>query len=207
MLVTGRSCTNLLNPAMSKDAKSGLTWHAVYTKHQHEKTVARNLACKGLEIFLPLYAAARNWRDRVKLVSLPLFPCYVFFKGDIDRRIDVLKTPGIFSIVSNAGQPAAICSTEIEAIRQAVSSGAQIEPHPFLRCGDWVRVKCGPLAGVQGVLIRKKNVYRLVLSVEMLGKAASVEVDAVFTERVASKPPAVINDLPANVRLPLSLQT
>jgi len=86
--------------------------------------------------------------------------------------------------VSSAGQPAAIPAAEIEGIRQAVGSGARVEPHPLLKCGDCVRVKCGPLAGVRGVLVRKKNIYRLVLSVEMLGKAAAVEVDARLTERV-----------------------
>jgi transcription antitermination factor NusG len=160
------------------------TWYALYTKHQHEKTVARNLTWKGFETFLPLYAAARNWNDRVKLLYLPLFPCYVFLKGGLERRLDILTTPGIHAFVSNAGEPAAIPTAEIEGIRQAVGSGASVEPHPFLKCGNRVRVKCGPMAGIQGILVRKKNLYRLVLSVEMLGKAAAVEVDAVLIERV-----------------------
>ena len=164
------------------------SWYALYTKHQHEKTVARNLSCKGFEIFLPLYAAARNWKDRVKLVSLPLFPCYVFLRGDLGRRLDIITTPGIHVLVSNGGQPAAIPAAELDNIRQAVVSGTRIQPHPFLKCGDWVRVKCGPLAGMQGILVRKKNVYRLVLSIEMLGKAAAVEVDAVLVERLNENP-------------------
>jgi transcription antitermination factor NusG len=163
-------------------------WYALYTKHQHEKTVARNLSCKGFEIFLPLYAAARNWKDRVKLLSLPLFPCYVFLRGDLGRRLDIITTPGIHVLVSNGGQPAAIPAAELDNIRQAVVSGTRIQPHPFLKCGDWVRVKCGPLAGMQGILVRKKNVYRLVLSIEMLGKAAAVEVDAVLVERLNENP-------------------
>jgi len=164
------------------------SWYALYTKHQHEKAVARNLTCKGFEIFLPLYAAARNWKDRVKLLSLPLFPCYVFLRGDLGRRLDIITTPGIHALVSNGGQPAAIPAAELDNIRQAVANGARIQPHPFLKCGDWVRVKCGPLAGMQGILVRKKNVYRLVLSIEMLGKAAAVEVDAVLVERLNENP-------------------
>jgi len=160
------------------------SWYAVYTKHQHEKVVARNLNSKGFETFLPLYAAAQNWKDRVKMLDLPLFPCYVFLKEGLARRLDIMTTPGIHALVSCAGQPAAIPAAEIEGIRQAVGSGARVEPHPLLKCGDCVRVKCGPLAGVRGVLVRKKNIYRLVLSVEMLGKAAAVEVDARLTERV-----------------------
>src|SRR5258707_3618482 len=163
------------------------SWYALYTKHQHEKGVARNLACKGLEVFLPLYAAARDWKDRVKLLDLPLFPCYVFLRGGLGRRLEIISTPGIHFLVSNAGQPAAIPTDEIDRIRQVVGSGARVEPHPFLKCGDWARVKCGPLAGTQGILVRKKNVYRLVLSIEMLGKAAAVEVDAVLVERLSEK--------------------
>jgi len=162
---------------------SSPNWYALYTKHQHEKAVARNLTSKGFETFLPLYATTRNWKDRVKLLNLPLFPCYVFLKDDLERRLDIVTTPGVHALVSNAGQPAAIPAAEIEGIRQAVGSGARVEPHPFLECGDWVTVKCGPLAGIQGVMVRKKSVYRLVLSVEMLGTAAAVEVDAVWIER------------------------
>jgi len=169
------------------------SWYALYTKHQHEKAVARNLTCKGFEIFLPLYAAARNWKDRVKLLSLPLFPCYVFFRGDLGRRLDIITTPGIHALVSNAGQPAAIPAVELDCIRQAVVSGASVRPHPLLKCGDWVRVRCGPLAGIQGILLRKKNVYRLVISLEMLGKAAAVEVDAVLVERLNANPSKVYN--------------
>ncbi|MGB2889873.1 MAG: UpxY family transcription antiterminator [Candidatus Acidiferrales bacterium] len=168
-----------------------LAWYAIYTRHQHEKTVARILTIKGFEILLPLYPVTSRWKDRTKLLSLPLFPCYVFLKGGLDRRLDIMTTPGIHALVSNAGQPAAIPPAEIEAVRRAVESGSRIEPHPFLKCGEWVRVKCGPLEGIQGILVRKKNLYRLVLSVEMLGEAAAVEVDAFLVERVNGKPSGV----------------
>lgn len=164
-------------------------WYAIYTRHQHEKTVAQILSSKGFEVFLPLYGAAHRWKDRTKVVSLPLFPCYVFLKGGLERRLDIVTTPGIYALVSSAGQPAAIPAIELEAIRSAVESTMRVEPHPFLKCGDWVRVKCGPLAGFQGILIRKKNLYRLVLSVEMLGKAAAVEIDAFLVERLNIKSP------------------
>ena len=112
----------------------------------------------------------------------------MFLRGDLGRRLDIITTPGIHVLVSNGGQPAAIPAAELDNIRQAVVSGTRIQPHPFLKCGDWVRVKCGPLAGMQGILVRKKNVYRLVLSIEMLGKAAAVEVDAVLVERLNENP-------------------
>lgn len=159
-------------------------WYAVYTRHQHEKTVAQVLLSKGFGIFLPLYEAPHRWKDRTKVLYLPLFPCYVFLQGDLGRRLDILTAPGIHAIVSYAGQPAAIPPAEIECLRRIVASGLSVEPHPFLKCGETVRVKSGYLAGVEGILVRKRNLYRLVLSVEMLGKAASVEVDACLVERI-----------------------
>jgi transcription antitermination factor NusG len=180
-------------PIDSSDFTTGNSrrWYALYTRHQHEKTVAEILAYKGFETLLPLYKVMRRWRDRTKLLSLPLFPCYVFLNGGLERRLDIMTTPGIHALVSYAGQPAAIPAAEIDSIRRAVESGSRIEPHPMLKCGDWVRVKCGPLEGIQGILVRKKNLYRLVLSVEMLGKAAAVEVDGLLVERVNGKPPGL----------------
>ena len=180
---------NSMRNAIPSEPDVSFPWYALYTKHQHEKTVARILTIKGFDTLLPLYQTARRWKDRTKTLSLPLFPCYVFLRGALERRLDVMTTPGIFALVSNAGEPAAIPTAEIEAIRRAVESGASIEPYPFLKCGEWVRVKCGPLAGIQGILARKKNLYRLVLSVEMLGKAAAVEIDSCLVERLNSKQP------------------
>jgi transcription antitermination factor NusG len=163
---------------------SDSSWYALYTRHQHEKMVDQVLTNKGFDTFLPLYATTHNWKDRTKALRLPLFPCYVFLKGGIERRLQILTTPGIYGLVSSAGQPAAIPDMEIEAIRRVVESGTRVEAHPFLKCGDWVRVKCGPLAGIEGILVRKKNISRLVLSVEILGTAAAIEVAGFQVEPV-----------------------
>jgi transcription antitermination factor NusG len=162
-------------------------WHVLYTRHQHEKKVHQILTSKGFHTFLPLYQTAHEWKDRTKVLSLPLFPCYVFLNGGLERRLDIMTTPGIHALVSTSGEPATVPLAEIEAIRRAIESGAQVEPHPFLKCGDRVRVKRGPLEGLQGILVRKKNLYRLVLSVEMLGRAAAVEIDALLIERQDTK--------------------
>jgi transcription antitermination factor NusG len=163
---------------------SNASWYALYTRHQHEKMVDQVLTNKGFSTFLPLYATSHNWKDRTKALSLPLFPCYVFLKGGIERRLQILTTPGIYGLVSSAGQPAPIPDIEIEAIRRVVESGARVEAHPYLKCGNWVRVKCGPLTGIEGILVRKKNISRLVLSVEILGTAAAIEVAAFQVEAV-----------------------
>lgn len=171
-----------------------LSWCALYTKHQHERVVAQSLIWKGFEIFLPLYAVARSQRERAKLLYMPLFPCYVFLRGDVEqRRLDIITTPGVYALVCEAGHPARVPAAEIEGIRQAVASGARVEPHPCLAYGDRVRVKSGPLAGIEGVLVRQRNICRLVLSVEMLGKAAALEIDAALVQELHEKPCGTCN--------------
>ena len=165
----------------------GLCWYALYTRHQHEKSVAELLSQKHFEVFVPLYNSVRRWKDRRKALSLPLFPCYVFVRGGLDRRLHVLMTPGVHSVLTSEGRVALIPESEIAAVRRAVEGPLGVEPHPFLKCGDRVRVKWGALEGVEGILVRKKNVYRLVISVEMLAQSAAIEVDASDVEPVASR--------------------
>jgi transcription antitermination factor NusG len=159
-------------------------WHALYTRHQYEKIVAQALSGKGFEIFLPQYRTVHRWKDRRKELVLPLFPNYVFIRGGLDRMLNILTTPGVHSVVAWGGRPADIPQEEIDVVRRLVESPLRIEPHPFLKCGDWVRIKSGPLEGIQGILVRKKSAFRLVLSVEMLAKSAAVEVDISVVERV-----------------------
>jgi transcription antitermination factor NusG len=165
----------------------GSPWWAVYTRHQHEKVVAQVLSTKGFEVFLPLYDSVRRWKDRNKTLSLPLFPGYVFLRGGLGRRLHVLTTPGVHTILYNGERIAVIPNEEIDGIRKAVNSPARVEPHPFLRCGETVRVTRGSLEGVQGVLVRKKSLYRLVLSVEMLAQSVAVEIDAADVEPAKGK--------------------
>lgn len=161
-------------------------WYVLYTRHHHEKSVARTLTAKGFGVFLPLYAARRQWKDRVKMVSLPLFSCYVFIRDGLQRQLDIVTTPGIHGFVCAAGIPAIVPPQEIDSIRQAVERCIKIEPHPFIHRGDRVRVKAGPLEGIEGILVRKKHFSRLVLTVDLLGKSAAVEVDVSIVERVHS---------------------
>ena len=173
-------------PLLIDTSNPASNWYALYTRHQHEKVVAQILARRGFEILLPLYESVRRWKDRTKVLSVPLFSCYLFLRGGLERRWDILNTPGIYDLVSSGGQPIAIPTHEIDAIQQAVNSGFRLEPHPFLRIGERVRIKRGPLAGLQGLLVRQRNICRLVLSVEMLGRAAAVEVDSFLVERLTN---------------------
>jgi transcription antitermination factor NusG len=162
-------------------------WWALYTRHQHEKVVADMLMAKGFEVFLPLYESVRRWKDRSKVLSLPLFPCYVFVRGGLNRRLQVVTTPGVHMILNHGENVATIPEDEIQAIRLTVEGHFRVEPYPFLKCGERVRVTRGTLEGVEGVLIRKKNMYRLVLSVEMLAQSVAVEIDAADVEPVEAR--------------------
>ena len=161
-------------------------WWALYTRHQHEKIIAQILTTKGFEVFLPIFESIRRWKDRNKILSLPLFPCYVFVRGGLSRRSLVVTTPGVHMILYNGERIAVIPEAEIEAIRRAVEGPFRVEPHPFLRCGERVRVTRGSLEGVEGVLVRKKGLYRLILSVDMLAQSVAVEIDASDVEPVSS---------------------
>jgi transcription antitermination factor NusG len=181
----------------------GHSWYAVHTRYQSEKTAAQILQAKGYEIFLPLYTARHKWQDRIKQVSLPLFPGYIFLRETLGRWLPILMAPGVCSIVGCAGRPTAIPFWEIEGVRRMVESALRVEPHPFLNVGDRVRVKFGPLAGSEGILLRKNNLTRLVLSVEMLGQSAAVDVEAASVERVVGNVKASAELRPK----PLSMQT
>src|ERR1700677_3493171 len=103
-------------------------WWALYTRHQHEKTVADMLSAKGFEVFLPLYESMRRWKDRQKMLSLPLFPCYVFVRGGLNRRLQVVTTPGVHMVLSHGEHVALIPEIEIQAIRKTLESSFGVVP-------------------------------------------------------------------------------
>src|SRR5580658_1480227 len=163
-------------------------WNALRIRYQHEKMVADSLVWKGFQIFLPTYRAVHQWKDRKRQLSLPLFPGYLFVENAAGRKLQVVNTPGVCSIISVAGVPAVVAGEEIVSIRRAVESTYSVEPHPFLIDGDIVRVRSGSLAGIEGILVRKKkDACRLVISIQILGQSAAVEIDASNVERV--RPP------------------
>ena len=177
----------LISKCTDAGRDDGSDWWALYTRHQHEKAVAEMLSAKDFEVFLPLYDSMRRWKDRKKLITLPLFPCYVFVRGGLHRRLQVVTTPGVHTILFRGEQVAIIPESEIQAIRMAVEGDFRVEPHPFLKCGERVRVTRGSLEGVEGILVRKKNLYRLVLSVDMMAQSVAVEIDASDVEPVAAR--------------------
>jgi transcription antitermination factor NusG len=159
-------------------------WWAVYIRHQHEKAVASMLTAKGLEVFLPLYESLRHWKDRRKKLLLPLFPGYLFVRENLGGPLPILTTPGTHMILSRGDHLEVIANDEIQAISRAVGDPSRVEPHQFLKDGERVRVIGGPMQGIEGILVRKKNLYRLILSVEMIAQSVAIEVDADSVEPV-----------------------
>jgi len=155
-------------------------WFALWTRSRHEKLVRDQLAQKHVEVFLPTIGKWSHWKDRKKKIDWPLFPGYCFarFAPSNESRIDVLKCDGVVSIISNNGILSPIPDIEIESIRTLVESELAYDPVPLIKEGDMVKVTHGPLRGVVGRLVRKGAHARLVLSVDLIGQAVSVEVDA-----------------------------
>src|SRR5215467_5254132 len=159
-------------------------WYALYAKHHHEKKVADLLQRKGIEIFLPLHPTLRRWKDRKKTVAMPLFPGYLFLRSDLRNKLEILSTAGVFFLVENGGRACPVPDHEVETVRAVVQGRAPFEPHPYLEAGETVRIKGGPLAGICGLYVKGKNQHRVVVSVELLRKAVSVEVEVTNLEKV-----------------------
>lgn len=154
-----------------------LSWFALTVKSQHEKAVAECLRYRDIEDYLPLYTVRRQWSDRVQSVELPLFPGYVFCRFDYRRRLPVLTTPGVHSIVGFGGEPVPVSESEIGGIKAVLASGLPAQPWPFIRIGQRVRIERGSLAGLEGILLREKDSFRVVVSVELLRRSVAVEID------------------------------
>jgi len=153
-------------------------WYAIWTRSRHEQLVRQQLERKGVEAFLPTITRWSRWKDRKKKIDWPLFPGYCFARFPPQSPLSILKCVGVVNIVSFEGVPAAIPDREIEGIRRLVTSELQYDPCPLVREGMMVEVSHGVLKGVVGRLVRKGAHARLILSVDLIGQAVSVEVDA-----------------------------
>jgi len=152
-------------------------WFAIQTRHRHEKMVTRQLHYKGYELFLPMYVARRKWSDRIKTMQVPLFDGYFFCRLDRLNTASVILTPGVIRIVGTASRPIAVDEAEIEALQRLVASNQTLEPWPYLRIGQRVRIEVGALTGVEGVLQDLRGRSRLIVSITLLQRSVAVEID------------------------------
>jgi transcriptional antiterminator NusG len=161
------------------DAQVSTGWYAIWTRSRHEQVVREQLEQRQVEAFLPTIARWSRWKDRKKKIDWPLFPGYCFARFDPADALSILKCAGVVNIVSVDGRPAAIPDYELESIRLLIATELQYDPCPLIREGMMVEVTHGPLRGVVGRLMRKDAARaRLVLAVDLIGQAVSVEVDA-----------------------------
>lgn len=173
--------TNLAGPIEHRSLPSNYLqphWYAAYICANHEKRVAAQLAERSVEHFLPLYESVRRWKDRRVKLEMPLFPGYVFVRLALRERLKVVQAPGVVRLVGFNGMPAALPEEEMEALRKGLEHGLRAEPHPYLAVGRRVRVTKGPLAGLTGTLLRWKGNWRVVLTLDLIQRAVSVDLDA-----------------------------
>jgi len=166
-------------------------WFAVWTRSRQEKVVAATLHKLGVPHYLPLKSELRKWSDRNQMVESPLFSGYLFVNINIftHARLQVLKVPGVGALVSNQMGPLPIPDRQIEDIRRLITIGVECSAQPLLNVGDRVRVVRGPLAGIEGTLVRTHSTSRLLVSIEMIRQSLSVsilrsDVEFVTTEQI-----------------------
>ncbi len=150
-------------------------WRAVYLVARHEKAVAEQLHRRSIESFLPLYRTIHLWNGRKAEVELPLFPCYLFVRIAADHKLRVLEVPGVVQIVSFHGALAVVPEEELRALRAALQL-RRSQPCPYLSAGERVRIKAGPLTGLEGVVLRHNRSSRLIVSVGFIQRSVSVEL-------------------------------
>lgn len=165
-------------------ADSQPLWYLVYTQANREKKAAVEITRRGVESFLPVYQTTRRWSDRRVRLEMPLFPGYVFVHLPLRDRLKVLEVPGVVRLVGFGGLPAALPDDQVETLRAGLHGPLRAEPHPYLTVGRRVRLKSGPFVGLQGILLRRKAKYRVVISIELIQRALVVDADAADVEAI-----------------------
>jgi transcription antitermination factor NusG len=155
----------------------GGRWYALYVRSRHEKTVENSLRVKGYSVFSPSYRTKRKRVDRIAEIEVPLFPGYVFCQFDSNKRLPILMTPGVVGVVRRGNRAEPVDETEIASLRTVALAGRPVQPWPFLRMGQRIRLQAGPLAGVEGIFLRVKDECHLVVSITLLQRAVSVVIE------------------------------
>lgn len=174
---TDSSVSSPLDPAL---------WFAIQTFPRHEKKVCGQLTTKGVDNYLPLVSRIHQWSDRRKQVEMPLFACYVFvhIPPSAEHRVQVLQIAGVLGFVGAGRQGLPIPDRQIESIRTLLQNKISLDPYPFLKIGQKVRIRGGSLDGIEGILVRRNGMKRLIISVETLERSLSVCVEGLAVEGI-----------------------
>lgn len=175
-------------------------WFALRVRSNHEQVASVHLRSRGYEEFSPSYKVERQWSDRTRIVDQSLFPGYVFCRLDAQDRLPVLTVPGVVSIVSFGDGPTTIPEEEVARVRAMLNSGLVVMPWPFLKVGETVLIEKGPLAGVEGILQEVRGKYRIVVSINLLQRSVSSEIERAWVRPLKAPlrkktPDATVNPL------------
>jgi len=176
-----------MNVINTTNSTNFMDWYAIYVRSRHEFRISERLTKAGIDTFLPVVERLSRWKDRKRLMNFPLFPGYLFVCTDKSpqSRLSVLKTRGIVRFLGNVpGEPEPVPEEQIISLRTLIENKAFLEPYPYLKEGQRVRIKRGPLSGVEGIFVEKYGQHMLVISVDILLKGASLKIDAVEVETV-----------------------
>ncbi len=167
------------------DTQAGIArWYALYLRSRYEKKVHTQLLRKGVEAFLPLAEEVHIWSDRKKKVKAPLFPGYVFVKTDLRDRVPIVQVDGVVRFVSIRGKPSPIPDEQIKWIKIVTGHTAHVRKETYLSLGKRVRVVAGPFRGIEGFIVEVKGSTRVVIALEAIAQAISVDVAPEFVELV-----------------------
>ena len=158
------------------------SWWVAHTKARNEKALAWHLVKHQVPYFLPMHVKAIKKRGRTIRSLLPLFPSYLFFCGDGESRLEVLKTNRTANILMVEDKQRLV--EELLPIETLLLMGKPVVPHDYIKVGQKCRVTAGPLMGTEGIIIQTPKETRLVLQVDMLGQAASVEISLDMIENI-----------------------
>lgn len=170
------------------------SWYALYTSVNQEKLVDERLAQRGIERYLPLYKTVRRRSDRRVSLNLPLFPGYLFVRIHLSEKLRVLEVPRVVRLIGFDSTPLAVSDAEVELLKKGLSTACHVQPCTYLSKGCWVRVLKGPFSGQEGILLKRKQGFRVVLSMHMIMRSFTLEVGEEDVERIPA---------PENVRAAL----
>jgi len=195
--LTGRSCIrSAMTQPTTIDSEPGslaedslhseMLWYAGYTASRHEKRVAEHFEQRGVEHFLPLYETIHRWNNGRHRVQLPLFPGYIFVRIALRDRLRVIDVPGFVRLVGFNSLPHPLPEADINRMKEALNKGVLAEPYPYLTVGTRVEIRNGPMQGMTGILLRRQNKCRVVISVDLIMRSMAVEVEASDVVQVRS---------------------
>ena len=183
---------------MTNSGADNLRWFALQVRTRWESSTAVLLSGKGYQTLLPTYQVRKRWNGKVKQASAPLFPGYVFCQFDSLKRLPILITPGVISVVGRGRVPFPVNDGEITAIQMIVTSGFQAEPWPYLEVGQKIRIESESLNGLEGILIQFKGNNRIVVSVSLLRRSVALEIDRDCVRPVSPARVTGLNSVAAN---------